>query len=126
MPYSGTLVTRVFTSRGQLPVQDAFIAVVQHAPDGDHLLNVQTSNQSGNTNPVTIESPSPQSSQTPSEDTPFTLCDIWVEHQGFQLMVIKNVQIFPNVVSIQDLPLIPLTASTGSSPNVVVITPQDL
>lgn len=126
MPYSGTLVTRVFTSRGQLPVQDAFISVVQHQSDGDHLLDVQTSNRSGNTTPVTIVSPSPQSSQSPNESTPFALCDIWVEHKGYQLLVVRNVQIFPDIISVQNLPLIPLAVSNGDSVDTVIITPQDL
>ncbi len=124
MPYSGTLVTRVFTGRGQLPVQDAFVSVVQHSDAGDQLLDVQTSNRSGNTAPISIASPSPQRSLSPGGGTPFALCDVWVEHPGFRLMVVKNVQIFPDVVSVQELPLLPQLA--GESPDVVVITPQDL
>ena len=30
MPQSGILKTRVFTSRGQLPVEDAAVSIVQH------------------------------------------------------------------------------------------------
>ena len=39
-------------------------------------------------------------------------------------MVVKNVQIFPDIISVQDLPLIPQIA--GESTDIVVITPQDL
>lgn len=124
MPYSGTLVTRVFTSRGQIPVQDAFISVVQHGEEGDQLLDVQSSNRSGNTAPISISAPSPQSSQSPGDSTPFALCDVWVERQGFRLMVVKNVQIFPGILSVQDLPLIPQVV--GESTDIVVITPQNL
>ena len=87
-------------------------------------MDVQTSNRSGNTTPITISSPSPQSSQSPSESDPFALCDVWVKRQGFRLMVVKNVQIFPDIISVQDLPLIPQIA--GESTDIVVITPQDL
>lgn len=34
MPQSGILKTRVFTSRGQLPVEDAAVSIVQHGEDG--------------------------------------------------------------------------------------------
>ena len=34
MPYSGTLMTRVFTSRSQLPVEDAAVSILQHEPGG--------------------------------------------------------------------------------------------
>lgn len=41
MPQSGILKTRVFTSRGQLPVEDAAVSIVQHGEDGrQHLLNI--------------------------------------------------------------------------------------
>ena len=50
MPQSGILKTRVFTSRGQLPVEDAAVSIVQHGEDGrQHLLNIQSSDRSGNT-----------------------------------------------------------------------------
>lgn len=127
MPYSGILVTRVFTSRGQLPVQDATVSVVLHSPAGrQQLLSIQTSNRSGNTDPVAIETPDPQSSQTPDHPDPFTLCDIWVERPGFQLLLVQNVQIFPGISSIQDLPLIPLPEAGGRPADKVDIPPQNL
>ena len=50
MPYSGTLMTRVFTSRSQLPVEDAAVSILQHEPGGrQRLINIQTSDRSGNT-----------------------------------------------------------------------------
>ena len=56
MPYSGTLMTRVFTSRSQLPVEDAAVSILQHEPGGrQRLINIQTSDRSGNTVPTIIE-----------------------------------------------------------------------
>lgn len=126
MPDTGTLVTRVFTSRGQLPVRDAFVSVVQHQGDGDHLLDLQTSDRSGTTAPLTIDTPPLASSQSPGGGTPFALCDIWVEHQGYQLLHIRDVQIFPDTISVQDLPLIPLSSAEGGTVGTVTIPPQDL
>ncbi len=125
MPYSGTLVTRIFTGRGQLPVSDAFVAVVRHAAAGDQLLAAQTSDASGNTSPVVLDAPDPTDSLRPGNRTPFALCDIWAEHPGFQLMVVQDVQIFPDVVSIQELPLLPLLPGSDQT-DVVVIPPQPL
>ena len=46
MPYSGTLMTRVFTSRSQLPVEDAAVSILQHEPGGrQRLINIQTSDR---------------------------------------------------------------------------------
>ena len=75
MPYSGTLMTRVFTSRSQLPVEDAAVSILQHEPGGrQRLINIQTSDRSGNTVPTIIETPDAQNSQSPGQETPFSLC----------------------------------------------------
>ena len=127
MPYFGTLIARVFTSRGQLPVEGASVSVLLHQ---DHqpqtLLSTQVSGPSGTTQPITIHTPGPEASQSPRQEDPFTLCDVWVEHQGYQLLQIQNVPIFSDVVSMQDLPLIPLADEGQQSPGVVIISPQDL
>ena len=121
MPQSGILKTRVFTSRGQLPVEDAAVSIVQHGQDGrQHLLNIQSSDRSGNTLPTVIETPDAWESQSPGQEAPFSLCDVWVECPGYQ------VQIFSGVTSIQDLPLIPLAEATGRPASRVDITPQNL
>ena len=127
MPNSGTLLTRVYTSRGQLPVEDTAVSIVQHGADGQqHLVNIQTSDSSGNTLPTVLEAPDPQNSLSPGQKTPFALCDIWAEHPGYQLLLIQNVQIFPGVVTIQDLPMIPLAETGGRPADRVDITPQNL
>ena len=127
MPQSGILKTRVFTSRGQLPVEDAAVSIVQHGQDGrQHLLNIQSSDRSGNTLPTVIETPDAWESQSPGQEAPFPLCDVWVECPGYQLLLVQNVQIFSGVTSIQDLPLIPLAEATGRPASRVDITPQNL
>ena len=71
-------MTRVFTSRSQLPVEDAAVSILQHEPGGrQRLINIQTSDRSGNTVPTIIETPDAQNSQSPGQETPFSLCDIW-------------------------------------------------
>ena len=42
MTDTGTLIVRVFTSRGELPVRDASISVVRHDPGGTDLVTLQT------------------------------------------------------------------------------------
>lgn len=127
MPQSGILKTRVFTSRGQLPVEGAAVFIVQSGQDGrQHLLNIQSSDRSGNTLPTVIETPDAWESQSPGQETPFSLCDVWVECPGYQLLLVRNVQIFSGVISIQDLPLVPLAEATGRPASRVDITPQNL
>ena len=126
MADTGTLILRIFTSRGELPVRDASISVVRHGPEGTDLVTLQTSGPSGTTAPITIPSPAPENSQTPNQATPYALCDIWVERAGYHLQVIHGVQIFPGIISYQDVPLIPQSPVDGMAVDEVDITPQDL
>ena len=56
------------------------------------------------------------------------MCDIWVESPGYELLVVENVQIFPDTQTLQELELIPLPEQTsGLLPeHPVVIPPQNL
>ncbi|MBQ2925203.1 MAG: spore cortex-lytic protein [Ruminiclostridium sp.] len=126
MADTGTLIVRTFTSRGELPVRNASISVIQHGPLGNDLLALQTSGRSGATAPIAIPSPAPETSQTPDQTVPYALCDIWVERAGYHLAAVHGVQIFPGVISYQDILLIPQSPVDGMAVNEVDITPQDL
>lgn len=126
MANTGTLKVRVYTSRGELPVEDASISVIQHGEQGQDLLALRSSGPSGTADPIHIPSPSLQSSQNPGQSHPYALCDIWVERAGYHLLVVRGVQIFPDITSFQDLPLIPQNPADGLTVDRVDITPQPL
>ena len=124
---SGTLVTRVFTGRAELPIAGASVSVVKK--DGDRLLDlltVRVSGRGGDTEAFSIETPSEDLSQSPGNPQPYALVDLWVDRQGFQLLVVEDVPIFPGVTSVQDLPLVPMPEDGGRGGASVAIPPQDL
>ncbi len=124
---SGTLVTRVFTGRAELPIAGAAVSVVRK--DGDRLLDlltVQVSGRGGDTEAFSIETPSEDLSQSPGNPQPYALVDLWVDRQGFQLLVVEDVPVFPGVTSVQDLPLVPMPEDGGRGGESVEIPPQDL
>ena len=127
MASSGTLVTRVFTGRGELPVEGASVAIVRPGTAGrNQLLSIQVSDRSGDTDPTRIDAPALENSQSPEGETPFALVDVWVSRQGYRTLIVENIQIFPGVTSVQELPLIPLPEAGGREGDTVEITPQDL
>ena len=127
MATSGTLVTRTFTGRGELPVAGVTISVVQRDPQGQmDLLSVLVSDANGDTVPVVIDTPHLDLSQSPGSAVPFAVVDIWADRQGFELLVIEDVQVFPGVTSLQELPLIPKPEGSGRDGVSVEIPPQDL
>lgn len=129
MESSGTLITRVYTSRAQLPVQGATVAVTQKSSNGrHHLLAVRISDSSGKTTPIPIRSPGPGEGQSPGGQTPFALVDLWAAAPGYEVLTVEDIQVFPGTETIQNLELIPLPemAIPGSRGENIFTTPQNL
>lgn len=129
MAATGTILTRVFTSRAQLPVIGATVAFTQRGTEGRHaLLALRVTDANGRTAPVRVGTPDPSASESPGTVEPFAVCDIWVEAPGYELLVVENVQIFPNTQTLQELELIPLPEQTPTllPENPVNIPPQNL
>ena len=106
----GYLITRVYTSRAQLPVAGASVLVTRSAPEGQTgLLGIRITDENGETAPIRIETPAAGESTAPpdSPDLPWTACDIAAEAPGFNREVVRDVQIFPGVTSVQTLSLVP-------------------
>ena len=77
------------------------------------LISMTETNSSGLAGPITLAAPTTDSSGTrPGGATPYVFYSLWVEHPGYQVAHIQDVQIFPNTVSIQDIELIPLGGSS--------------
>ena len=110
MRLSGKLGVRVFTSRAQLPVEGATVAITQKNRSGKYrVLSLQETDRNGSIVPIEIPTPSVQESTQPNgQQTPFARCDIWVEHEGYEVMVIEDVQVFPGELSLQQVELNPL------------------
>ena len=124
----GTILTRVYTSRAQLPVEGATVAFTQRSGGRHDLLAVRVTDRSGRAAPVEISTPALSASERPGTDHPFAVCDIWAEAPGYELQAVDNVQIFPGTQTLQELELIPLPerAPAGTAQPPVDIPPQDL
>ena len=109
MAEQGTVVVRAYTSRAQIPVTGATVAVTHPSAGGKHLLvALRVTDESGHTQPVTLPTPPAAESEHPGTAAPYTLCDLWVEHPDFQMLHVENDQIFSGVETLQDAELLPL------------------
>ena len=125
----GTILTRVYTARAQIPGAGATVAFTQRRQDGRHsLLAVRTTDQNGRTAQVQVPTPDPAASEFPGTLAPFAVCDIWVEAPGYALLLVEDVQIFPDTQTLQLLPLVPLQEQEDNTlpETPVVIPPQNL
>lgn len=128
MPNNGFLRVRVYTSAAQLPVEDATVTVTQPGSSGSRLLATRITDRSGLIPPLTIPTPPAEESQASGTPTPYTTVDITVDHPDYERVLIENAQIFPGIISEQNVPLIPIEERppVWNLTEVYLITPQEL
>ena len=109
MQYFGTLSARLYTSRAQIPVPGATVAVTQHLPDGRQaLLAVRITDESGKIDPIRVETPPLAGSTSPGGVRPFALIDLWADAAGYRTVVARALQVFPGTDTVQELEMSPL------------------
>lgn len=128
MADSGTLIVRTFVSRAQLPVSDATVIISSPGADGrQKLVSILRTNESGVAGPIALEAPAAAGSLSPGHNSSaFSSYTLVVEHPNYQLALFDQLQIFPGVETIQDVPLIPLSANGRNESDLTTVTPQPL
>ena len=128
MPQTGSLVVRTFTSQAQLPVSGATVVISSRDQDGRHkVFAIQTTDESGSTQPFQLEAPDVSLGLSPGQAAPFSDYSLVVEHPEYFLATFEKLQVFPGVETVQNIPLIPLPQpAQGGSAEPVVVTPQPL
>jgi len=128
MASNGFLRVRVYTSRAQLPVEDATVTVSQPGATGSRLLATRITDESGLIPVLTLPTPDGGESLSPGTAKPYTTVDIMVDHPDYERVLIENAQIFPGVISEQNIPLIPIEERPQywNLTEVFPVTPQEL
>ena len=105
----GTLQIRVYTSRAQLPIEDATVVVTQISPTGKyHLLSVQITDREGRVQPLhhPCRPPLGEHRSHPGHGPLLRLPGL-AEHPGYTALRVDGVQIFSGEETDQDMELIP-------------------
>ena len=130
MNSQGTVVVRLSTSSALIPLQGATVTITKLRPDGtQELLAVRVTNFDGLTDPVTVETPPMAESQSyQNTSVPYAVVDISAQRVGFDRVLVKNAQVFPNTETRQELSLIPTPdlPSSFDRTETFVVPPQDL
>ncbi len=105
---TGYIVVNVYTSRAQIPIRNAQVSVTAEGGDKPKLLGFRTTNENGKTSNISVETPSLESSLSPSETKPFSVCTLKVSHPSYYSVTITDVQVFANTQTLQNVELIPL------------------
>lgn len=125
----GTLVVRVFTGRGQIPLVGATVAVTQkHTGGKPALIAIRAADENGKIPPISIPTPAAWQSEHPGGTAPFAICDVWADHLDYEVTVVEDVQIFGGVETLQEISMVPLPEhqSPRDAIDRIHVTPQPL
>lgn len=128
MAADGYLIVRTYSSSGEMPVVGATVSIMEQHENGARLIATRITDRSGRTTPIKISAPNKSESLSPSVAAPFTDVNIMVEHIGFERVLIENAQIFADIITEQNIEMIPLgeQPDTFNMTEIVDITPQAL
>ena len=127
MDKKGSIITQVYTSRAQLPIENAVVTFFKSG-DENEIIAHRVTDKSGKTSLVTVDTPEISLSQSPGNKNPFSVVDIKISHPEFYGILVREVQVFSDTQTLQFAELIPLeeTLSKYDMTETVNITPQNL
>lgn len=108
MASTGSIIFNVFTSDARIPIEGATVILRrQDAPK--ELLGIRITNESGQTDPIIVMTKDVSLGQVPeSAVKPWIGCAAVVEHPGYERVFLDGIQIFPGIVTLQTVQLLPL------------------
>ena len=110
MPAVGYIQAKAFTSRAELPLEDAAIAVVD---DNGRLLGLRLTDSSGLTTPIRVEVPDRAMSQQPGVGKPFASVNLYARAEDFEQVLARGIQVFADTTTLQELQFVPLPELPG-------------
>ena len=109
---TGYIQVHAYTSRAQIPLADTAVTVTDISGSA---IAMRLTNRSGLLDePIEIAVPDLSASQSPNTGIiPFAVVNLYAKHKDYEEIDIRNLQIFPGVVTVQNLDMIPLSELPG-------------
>ena len=127
MAEKGRLKVQCFVGDTYVPVDGSRALLVPSAGQTGESREVNlVTNSSGESQTIELDAPPLEYSQEPSQPTPYCLYDLQVEREGFQVLVINGIQIFPGQTAIQQCRLVENNNRRGFRADVININPNTL
>lgn len=129
MAQKGKIFVRVTLSKAQIPIMGAHVNFLKSDGAASILLKTQLTDENGKTSEIEFDTPDEENSQNDiNSDDRFFVCDIVITHPLYYTTYIKNVQIFANQTSIQEVNVLPVEEDADPSGiyETIDITSQNL
>ena len=104
---TGTLIVKVSTARGAIPLEGAAVSIRGSTPDTSGIIYSLSSDRDGLTDRVTLPAPARVLSSSPGNSAPYSLWNVDVFKEGYIPVSFQNVPVFASVVSVQPAIMIP-------------------
>lgn len=127
-PLTGGLVVSVTTASGTRPIQGAHVIITRRNGIKEEILRTLTTNANGKTPVIQLPAPPVAYSMSSTRPVPYSNYNVRVDYPGFYTVENVDVPIFPGIVAIQPVKLIPLPEHTyrGKTKVFVEQEPSDL
>ena len=103
----GYIRVAAYTSRARIPLEDTAVTVVDNE---GKLLGLRLTDSSGMTMPIRLEVPNLSNSQTPDTGLPaYMAVNLYARAEGYEQILARNIQVFADTVTTQELAMIPLS-----------------
>lgn len=104
----GYIQVHAYTAKAQLPLRNVAIAVTN---DQGKTIALRMTNNSGKIDrPVEIQVPIPAAGLSPNTGiVPYTTVNLYAKVADYEEIEANNIQVFPGIITVQDLQMIPLS-----------------
>ena len=108
MSATGYIQVNAYASNAQIPLKDVAIAITDSSGSA---IALRLTNRNGQLDaPIAITVPDLSASQTPDTNIiPFAVVNLYAKLENYEEIEVKNLQVFPDTVTNQNLELIPLS-----------------
>lgn len=119
---SGTLKISVVSSLGYLPIPNATVTV-SFTGNPESTINTLTTDESGQTETISVEAPNVSLSLSPDQAQPYSEVNIQVDAPDYEPTLVSGTQILPGELALQLVRLNPLFLPDSSDQEDVIVIP---
>ena len=117
--HEGGLKIDVTSSLGLIPIKNAKITITDFN-DPDNVIDIVTTDESGQTQDIELETPPLQYSLETDETKPYAEYNILVEADGYEPTLVQGTQVLPDTIALQPVELYPLEVSHFSEESIFI------
>ena len=115
----GQLLINIRSLNGEIPIENASITLSYTGQPASALETLST-NSSGQTEAVTLDTPPLEYSMQPGQNQPYAEYTIQVSAEGYKPVTVSGIELLPMEEAVQSVTMIPLAEARQTSESIVI------